>query len=110
MIQSHFFGIEDPSSMESLTPRPGTRSHAAHFGEIEFRVNSFEPDAVVPPHEHDWQSLIFVVNGEVVVSLDGDERRLVPGGGVYVQAGTRHGLHAIGKEARVVDLWWPMGR
>jgi quercetin dioxygenase-like cupin family protein len=108
MTESRFFGIEDPSSMESLTPRPGTHSHAAHFGEVEFRVNSFEPDAVVPPHEHDWQSLIFVVNGEVVVSLGGGERRLLPGEGVYVQAGMRHGLRAVGPQARVVDLWWPI--
>ena len=110
MSKSRFFGIEDEASMESLVPRPGTSSRSAQFGEVEFRVNAFERDALVPPHEHDWQSLIFVLNGEVAVSLDGDERRLRPGGGAYVQAGTRHGLRAIGTEARVVDLWWPIAQ
>jgi quercetin dioxygenase-like cupin family protein len=110
MSESRFFGIADESSMESLVPRPGTSSRAARFGEVEFRVNSFERDALVPPHEHDWQSLIFVLNGEVAVSLDGDERHLRAGGGAYVQAGTRHGLRAIGSDARVVDLWWPIAQ
>jgi quercetin dioxygenase-like cupin family protein len=105
---SHFFGTEDPGSMESAVPRPGTRSRVAHFGEVEFRVNAFERDADVPPHEHEWNSVIFVLDGEVAVSVSSDERRLAPGQGAYVEAGTRHGLQAIGAHARVIDLWWPM--
>jgi quercetin dioxygenase-like cupin family protein len=110
MTGSRFFGIDDESSMESLVPRPGTSSRSAHFGEVEFRVNTFERDALVPPHEHDWQSLIFVLDGEVAVTVDGNEKHLRAGGGAYVQAGTRHGLRAVGDEARVVDLWWPIAQ
>jgi quercetin dioxygenase-like cupin family protein len=107
---SRFFGVGDAASMASGTPRPGTQSRSAHFDDIEFRVNSFDPDADVPVHEHDWHSLIFVLDGVITVSLDSEHRRLTPGDGVYVASGTRHGLRAVGSGARVVDLWWPMGR
>jgi quercetin dioxygenase-like cupin family protein len=108
MTGSRFFGVDDARSMESLTPRPGTSSRAARFHAVELRVNSFERDAEVAPHDHDWHSLIYVLSGEVAVSLDSDERRLGPGRGAYVEAGTRHGLRAVGSGAAVLDLWWPM--
>lgn len=108
MSTSRFFGIEDEGSMASVAPRPGTFSRVARFDRVEFRVNSFEADAVVPPHEHDFNSVIFVLSGRVSVSLDGDESDLEPGQGVYAEAGARHGLTAIGAGARVVDLWWPI--
>jgi quercetin dioxygenase-like cupin family protein len=110
MTVSRFFGVGDAASMASVTPRPGTRSRSAQFDDVEFRVNSFDPDADVPAHEHDWHSLIFVLDGVVTVSLESERRRLSPGDGVYVSAGTRHGLYAVGSGARVVDLWWPMQR
>jgi quercetin dioxygenase-like cupin family protein len=105
---SRFFGVDDASSMESLTPRPGTSSRSAQFDQVEFRVNSFDTDADVPPHEHEWHSVIYVLDGEVAVTVEGDRRRLGTGEGVYVEAGARHGLRAVGSGARVVDLWWPM--
>jgi quercetin dioxygenase-like cupin family protein len=108
MSASRFFGVDDAPSMESLTPRPGTSSRSAQFHEVEFRVNSFEPDAEVPAHEHEWHSVIFVLSGRVALSLGSEERHLQPGQGVYVEAGGRHALRAIGSGARVVDLWWPM--
>ena len=108
MTTSRFFGMGDAASMASVAPRPGTKSRSAQFDEIEFRVNSFDPDADVPVHEHDWHSLIFVLEGVITVSLDSEHRRLSPGDGVYVAAGTQHGLRAVGSGARVVDLWWPI--
>lgn len=94
--------------MASLTPRPGTSSRSAQFDEIEFRVNEFDTDADVPAHEHEWHSVIFVLSGAINVTLESEQRRLSPGQGAYVEAGTRHGLTAIGSGARVVDLWWPV--
>jgi quercetin dioxygenase-like cupin family protein len=108
MSTSRFFGIDDAGSMASLAPRPGTSSRVAQFDQVEFRVNSFDPDAVVPPHEHEFHSVIFVLSGRISVSLNGDESDLEPGQGVYAEAGARHGLTAIGAGARVVDLWWPI--
>ena len=108
MSPSRFFGIEDAASMASVVPRPGTSSRVANFDEVEFRVNSFDVDAVVPPHEHEFHSVIFVLSGRIRVSLDTDEADLEAGQGVYAEAGARHGLRAIGEGARVVDLWWPV--
>jgi quercetin dioxygenase-like cupin family protein len=108
MSTSRFFGTEDADSMASVVPRPGTSSRVARFDQVEFRVNSFDPDAVVPAHAHEFHSVIFVLSGRVSVSLDGAENDLEPGQGVYAEAGARHALTAIGAGARVVDLWWPM--
>jgi quercetin dioxygenase-like cupin family protein len=108
MSTSRFFGTEDTASMASVVPRPGTSTRVARFDQVELRVNSFDPDAVVPPHAHEFHSVIFVLSGRVSVSLDGADRDLEPGQGLYAEAGARHGLTAIGAGARVVDLWWPM--
>jgi quercetin dioxygenase-like cupin family protein len=108
MSTSRFFGVGDSESMSSVVPRPGTSSRVVNFDEVEFRVNSFDVDAVVPPHEHEFHSVIFVLDGRIKVSLDTAEADLGPGQGVYAEAGARHGLQALGEGARVVDLWWPV--
>jgi quercetin dioxygenase-like cupin family protein len=108
MSTSRFFGADDATTMASVVPRPGTSSRVANFDEVEFRINSFDVDAVVPPHEHEFHSVIFVLSGRIKVSLDTAEADLEPGQGVYAEAGARHGLRALGEGARVVDLWWPV--
>ncbi len=58
--------------------------------------NWLTPPAGVPLHDHPFDQLSLILQGEVVMRVDDDEHRLSAGGFLYVPAGATHGLETVG--------------
>jgi mannose-6-phosphate isomerase-like protein (cupin superfamily) len=77
------------------------------------------PDASTPPHSHDAEEIVLVVEGRITADVDGEEVDVGAGEMVIVPAGRIHQLHnrAAGETRKFavlgrvgVKTFWPDGR
>jgi len=87
--------------------RPGTERRSIRVGEVLFMFISFDRPTVSPPHDHQWDSIIYVDQGEFDVTVGEQQRRLTPGEGTVVPAGVRHTL-TTGPGSRLIEVWYPV--
>ena len=79
------------STLDELGSGPGFRKVRAPLGVTAFGVNAvvLPPGFASPEHSHErQQELYLVLSGEVEFALDGEKRRLGPGGLVRVDPPT----------------------
>ena len=57
----------------------------AYLGEL-----NLAPETVVPPHQHDSEEYLFIIEGGGVLTIDGQEHELTPGTAVLIPAATQH--------------------
>jgi quercetin dioxygenase-like cupin family protein len=67
----------------------------------------FEPGARVPVHDHPHEQLGYVVEGELVLEIDGVEHRLRPGDAYRIAGGTPHAAWSDGP-CVVMDVFDPV--
>ena len=103
-----FFSPREEGSMVPSSRWAGAHSDTAQLGDLELRITRFDPDATVPPHRHDWNSALVVLEGRLTVTIDGTSRELEVGEIAAIPAGSEHGVRASGAGVRMVDLWWPV--
>ena len=101
--ETPYFAVEE---LPADFLRPGTERRSIRLGEVLFMFISFDR-STVPPHDHQWGSIIYVDRGEFEVTVGEEQRRLVPGRGTVVPAGVRHTL-TTGPGARLIDVWYPL--
>jgi quercetin dioxygenase-like cupin family protein len=87
--------------------RPGTERRSIRLGEVLFMFISFDRPTVSPPHDHQWDSIIYVDRGEFDVTVGDAQQRLTPGQGTVVPAGVRHTL-TTGPGSRLIEVWYPV--
>ncbi len=69
---------------------------------------TFEPDGVVPEHDHPHEQMGTVMEGAFELVIDG-EARIVRGGDAYlIPGGVRHSARAIGEPAVALDIFGPV--
>lgn len=68
----------------------------------------FEPGARVPAHDHPHEQLGLVVEGELVLQIDGVEHELRPGDAYHVPGGVEHAAWTTGAGCRVLDVFQPV--
>ena len=51
-----------------------------------------------PYHTHDWYHMNYIVEGEGVLIIEGEENQITKGSVAYVPAGVKHGFKNTGKE------------
>jgi quercetin dioxygenase-like cupin family protein len=66
-----------------------------------------EPGAVVPAHDHPHEQLGYVVEGELVLEIDGVEHTLGPGDAYQIPGGTTHAAWSKGP-CLVLDIFQPV--
>jgi quercetin dioxygenase-like cupin family protein len=68
----------------------------------------FDPGAAVPAHSHPHEQLGFVVDGELVLAIDGVEHRLAAGDAYQIPGGVEHAAWTHGDGCRVLDVFQPV--
>jgi quercetin dioxygenase-like cupin family protein len=67
----------------------------------------FEPGARVPPHDHHHEQLGYVIEGELLLTIDGVEHRLGPGAAYTIPGGVEHSARSEGA-CLVLDVFQPV--
>jgi len=101
--------VADLRAQGWLELAPGVRMSPL-FGEgAMLNLLDFEPGAVVPEHSHPHEQLGIVVEGELVLKIDGVEHRLAPGHAYQIPGGVPHAAWTEeGKRCRVLDVFCPV--
>src|SRR5262252_6122054 len=68
---------------------------------------SFAPGAVAPTHVHEEEQVIIVLDGELVVDLDGDVRTLRKGDVAVIPAWVPHGAWTTDSHCEELDVFSP---
>jgi quercetin dioxygenase-like cupin family protein len=68
----------------------------------------FEADSAVPAHSHPHEQLGLVIDGALVLAIDGVEHRLRPGDGYQIPGGTEHAAWTEAEPCRVLDVFQPV--
>lgn len=102
--ENPFFTIEE---LPSDFLRPGTERRSIRLGEVLFMFISFDRPTISPTHDHPWDSIIYVDQGEFNVNVGGQQRKLVSGEGTVVRAGIKHTL-TTEAGSRLIEVWYPM--
>jgi mannose-6-phosphate isomerase-like protein (cupin superfamily) len=77
-------------------PLPGWSGRFFHSEHMTFSHYDIAADAApLHEHHHPQEEVWHVVSGEVVISIDGEERRLGPGAVAVVPPNTPHSARAL---------------
>ena len=68
---------------------------------------SFAPGAVAPTHVHEEEQVIIVLDGELVVDLDGDVRTLRKGDVAVIPPWVPHGAWTTDSHCEEIDVFSP---
>lgn len=81
---------------------------AIHTG---FGTCEVEPGGSIDPHVHSYEELVYVVEGNPCLTLDGQTYRLAPDEGAVIGVGATHAWSAPeGQSCRWIDLQTPQAR
>lgn len=103
----------DPSAVvglratEPLELVPGVAMRPL-FGEgAMLNLLELEPGAHVPVHDHPHEQLGYVIEGVLLLEIDGVEHELHPGDAFRIDGGTPHGARAVEK-CVALDVFQPV--
>lgn len=99
-----FFHVADLPSVEML---PGVIRRAVWLDNVMVTFFEFEPNTVVPTHDHPHEQITYVVEGEMEFTLGEETRRLRAGEGVCIPPNTPHGARILDRRTLVLDAWHP---
>ena len=102
--ESPFFAVED---LPADILRPGTERRSIQLGEVLFMFISFDRQTVSTPHDHPWDSIIYVDRGDFEFTVGDQQKSLSPGDGIVVAAGVKHSL-TTDQGSRLIELWYPV--
>ena len=98
----HFDDVMPFTLIEGVEGRP-------LFGQkAMINVVEFDAGATVPEHSHPHEQLGMVVQGELVLKIDGVPHRLRPGGAYQIPGGVPHSAWTERVTCRVLDVFQPV--
>jgi quercetin dioxygenase-like cupin family protein len=86
---------------------PGVSMRSLFGAGAMLNLLEFEPGAAVPPHEHPHEQLGYVLEGDLRLTIAGDEHVLGPGGAYQIAGGTEHAARTDGG-CLVLDVFQPV--
>ena len=100
--------IYEPADMRHGSPLPGWSGRFFHSENMTFAHWDIAADAApLHEHHHEQEVVWHVVDGEVVLVIDGDEHRVAAGGAAVIPPNTPHAVRPVGA-ARVVVADFPL--
>ena len=86
---------------------PGFHGRFVHSDGMTFAWWTIDEGAEVPEHQHPHEQVVNVLEGELVLTVDGTEHVLRPGDVVAIPGGIRHSARAL-LPSRVLDVFSPV--
>ena len=93
---------------DGLELAPGVAMRPLFGEKAMLNMIDFEPEAKVPLHSHPHEQLGLVLEGTLVMVIDGVEHRLRPGDAYQIPGGVEHGAWTEGEPCRVLDVFHPV--
>ena len=108
MVRTPMKQFLDLTSAKSFEPMPGVVMRPIIGDQAMVNLIYMEPGAVVPLHSHPHEQLGYVVEGEIVFTVEGEEHVLQPGDAYTLPGGMEHGASAGPAGCRVLDIFHPI--
>lgn len=100
--------VVDFESGDWLDLVPGVRMQPLFGDGAMLNLLEFEPSSTVPEHSHPHEQLGLVVEGELVLRIDGVDHRLRAGNAYQIPGGVPHGAWTEASRCRVLDVFQPV--
>ena len=100
-----FFRKDDLPATQML---PGVTRRAVYLDDVMLTFFDFEPNAVIPAHDHPHQQITWIISGAMEFDLDGEKRILRAGDGVLIPPHVSHGAVILDEPCRALDAWHPI--
>ena len=91
----------------SFSPVEGISMRSLTGEKVMLNMVTIEPGAVVPIHSHENEQAGYVVRGELILTIAGETRTLVPGDCYVAPANVLHGATTGAEGCDVLDVFTP---
>jgi quercetin dioxygenase-like cupin family protein len=92
---------------KSTTPVPGiTRRILAYTQKVMITEHALEKGAVLPDHKHPHEQIVYLLSGELLLEVSGENFTMLPGDSVAVPSNANHKAVAF-KESIALDIFAP---
>jgi quercetin dioxygenase-like cupin family protein len=91
--------------------REGAERRVGHTDNLMIVVIDFHDgpkDQPDPLHSHPHEQVSYVAEGEILVLIDGQQRRMEPGDVFLVPSGKPHSIQQLTEHVRLVDCFTPI--
>ena len=86
---------------------PGIKAHIISADRITLSFANCEPNAQLPPHRHENEQMLIVMDGAVDFLIEGKQYHLEKGDVVVLPSNTEHGAYFTDRGAHVIDVFSP---
>jgi len=86
---------------------PGIKAHIISGERITLSFASAEPNAPLPPHRHENEQMLIVLEGAIDFVIEGKQYHVEKGDVIALPSNTEHGAYFTEKGARVIDVFSP---
>ena len=86
---------------------PGIKAHIISSEKITLSFASAEPNAPLPPHRHENEQMLLVLEGAIDFVIEGKQYHVEKGDVIVLPSNTEHGAYFTEKGARVIDVFSP---
>jgi quercetin dioxygenase-like cupin family protein len=100
-----YFSTKDLPATDML---PGVMRRAVYLDDVMLTFFDFEPNAVIPEHQHPHQQITWVIEGAMEFDLAGEKRVLHAGDGVLIPPGKPHSAVILAEPCHALDAWHPV--
>jgi quercetin dioxygenase-like cupin family protein len=85
----------------------GVKANIVSADKITLSFATAEPNAVLPPHRHENEQMLIVLDGAMDFVIEGKRYQVQKGDVIVLPSNTKHGAYFKDKGARVIDVFSP---
>ena len=95
------------SEIEAREMVPSMKARFVHSDKMTFAFWDISVESSLPEHSHPHEQVMYVMEGEFDFTVDGETKRVGPGGVVVISPNAVHSSQPL-KACRVLDVFHPV--
>ena len=99
--------LVDLKNVKEKEIKPGLYVRFVHSDNMTLAYWRFDPGVELPLHDHLHEQVVNVIEGELILTLDGEPLKLTPGKVVVIPPNVPHSGKAV-DACRVIDVFYPV--